>query len=202
MAVTLDLSYSERNDNCLLTLADISADWADGGNIDVTDITAATLDIVITTADGTETTYDQIDLVDEFGDGVAPEFNDQDALVFELDCSLLLVSGVAIGDSDDELPDGIWEFTYAINAGVGATTLVESVLIDGQVRVGVYDMLRILPTIYNCKDCKTKEVLDAIYAYGCLNVMQSDAYVAKTEELLSLLYTLERIVTNGSNYTW
>lgn len=201
MAVTLDLSYSEQNDNKLLTFTDTSANWG-GVNIDVTDVTSATLDITITISDGTETTYDQIDLVAEFGDGGAPEFDDQDAMVFEIDCSLLQESGVAIGDDDDELPDGLWEITYTINGGTGATTLTETILVNGVIRAEVYELLRALPTYYNCDECKSKTILDALYCYGMLNVMNSDAYVARTEELISLLYILERLVDNGSNYTW
>lgn len=198
MALAPLLSYSQRNDNKLLTLTDITV-WG-APEIAVTDITVLTLDIDITTSNGTTTTYDQIDLVDEFGDGAAPEFNNQAALVFEIDASLLLVDGVAIGTSDDELPDGIWNITYTVNTSIGI--LEQDILIDGVIRTKVYELLRALPTIYNCSECKSKTVLDALYSYGCLNVMRSDAYVAKTEELVSLLYTLERIVTNGSNYTW
>ena len=198
MALSPTLSYSERNDNCLLTITDTTT-WG-GAEIDVTDVTVLTLDIVITTSDGTETTYTQIDLVDEFGDGVAPEFNAQSDMVFEIDATMLLSGGTAYGTADDELPDGIWSITYTVNTDVGI--LEEDILIDGRVRVAVYELLRALPTIYNCDECKSKTVLDALYAYGCLNVLQSNAYVAKTEELISLLYTLERIVTNGSNYTW
>ena len=42
MAVTLDLTYVERNDNKLLTLTDVSEDW---GTPAVSAITTLTLDI-------------------------------------------------------------------------------------------------------------------------------------------------------------
>jgi hypothetical protein len=139
-----------------------------------------------------------------FGDSVAPEFNAQANMVFPITAALLKVSGVAIGTSDTELPDGLWAITYIINTGSDTTggTKQETIFIDGNVRVAVYELLRTLPTIYNCGECKSKTVLDALYAYGCLNILRSDAYVAKTEELISLLHVTERIVTNGSNYTW
>jgi hypothetical protein len=119
--------------------------------------------------------------------------------VWDIDSSMLKVSTIATIGTDEELPDGIWNITYTLNTTAGTP---EDIFIDGQVRVAVYELLRALPTIYNCTECKSKTVLDAIYCYGCLNVARSDAYVAKTEELLALLYTLERLVTNGSNYTW
>jgi len=200
MALTPTLSYKERNDNRLLTLNDATLNWGVGGNINVTDVTVATLDITITTSDSTATTYTQINLIAEFGDGVAPEFNTQADMVFEIDATLLLSGGVAYGTADDVLPDGIWSITYTINTNVGI--LEEDILIDGIVRTDVYELLRALPVMYNCNECKSKTVSDALYAYGCLNVLQSNAYVAKTEELISLLYTLERIIANGSNYTW
>lgn len=199
MALTPTLSYEERNDNKLLTFTDTTADWGVGGNAVVTDVTVLTLSIEITTSDGTATTYDNIDLVDLFGDGAGPEFNNQAAMVFPIDASMIKDGGIAIGTSDDELPDGLWEITYTINATVGTP---ETIFIDGRVRVAVYELLRQIPTIYNCDECKSKTILDALYAYGCLNVLRSDAYVAKSEELISLLYVLERIVTNGSSYTW
>lgn len=200
MALTPALSYVERNDNKLLTLTDATADWGVGGNIAVIDVTAATLDIIITTSDGTATTYDQIDLVTEFGDGIAPEFNTQADMVFAIDASMLLLSGVAIGTSDDELPDGIWNITYDINSGTG--TLVEDILINGVVTVNVYELLRALPTTYNCSECKSKTILDTIYCKALLDVMESDAYAAMTEELITQLYNLERFIDDGSSYTW
>lgn len=199
MALTLALSYVERNDNKLLTLTDATADWGDGGNINVVDVTAATLDIIITTSDGTATTYDQIDLVAEFGDGVGPEFNTQADMVFAIDATLLQVTGVAYGTADDELPDGIWSITYTINS---VNTLEEDVLINGVVTVDVYEMLRALPTIYNCDECKSKIILDTIYCKALLDVMESDAYNAMSEELIDQLYVLERLIINGSSYTW
>lgn len=199
MALTPTLSYVQRNDNKLLTFTDTTSNWGVTGNAEITDVTILTLGIKITTSDSTQTTYDTIDLVDLFGDGVAPEFNNLAAMVFPITAAMLKVSSVPMGTSDTELPDGLWEITYTINATVGTP---ETIFIDGRVRVAVYELLRTLPTIYNCSERKSKTILDALYAYGCLNILRSDAYVAKTEELISLLYVTERIITNGSNYTW
>ena len=201
MALTPKLSYEERNDNCLLTITDATgiynAETNPGGwgtpNPDPVDVTVFDLDIIITISDGTETTYDTIDLHALHGHATI------EALVWEIDASMLKVDGTAMGTTATELPDGIWNITYTINTTVGAP---EDILIDGRVRVGVYELLRVIPTIYNCDECKSKTVLDAIYCYGCLNVLRSNAYIAKTEELLDLLYVLERLITNGSNYTW
>jgi hypothetical protein len=190
MALTPSLSYEERNDNKVLTFTDTTVDW--GAPIPSA-VTIINLDVTITTSDGTETMYETIDLHALHGHAT------QAAMTWDVDASMLFVGTTPLGTDDDELPDGLWEITYTLDTYVGAQT---TILIDGKVRVAVYELLRTIPTIYNCSECKSKTILDALYAYGLLNVLRSDAYVAKTEELISLLYVLERIVTNGSNYTW
>jgi len=193
MALSPTLSYTERNDNKLLTLTDTTT-WG-APEIEVSGITSLTLDITITTSDTTVTEYTTIDLY-ALNSG---SFTLQSELVFELNASMLLVGTAPLGTSDTELPDGVWSITYTVNA---EPPLEEDILIDGIVRNGVYELLRTLPTTYNCTECKSKEVLDIIYTYGCLNVLRSDAYAAKTEELISLLFTIERLIANGSRYTW
>jgi len=195
MAVTLSLAYVERNDNKLITLTDDSTDW---GTPTVAGITTLTLDLTITTSDGVATEYDQIDLVAEFG----PLALEAD-LVFPLDATYIQEDGVAIGTASDVLPDGIYEFTYTLDDTLPTDSeLNEHVLIEGIVRNGVYDALRTIPVLYNCEECKSKEIMDAIFAYGYLNSMRAGGYVAKSEELLSQLYVLERLLNYGSSYTW
>jgi len=195
MAVTLALSYVERNDNKLLTLTDTSEDW---GTPTVPGITTLTLDVEITTSDNTITVYDQIDLLSEFG-----PFASQDEMVFTLDASLLEESGVALGTAADVLPDGIYKFTYTLDDGEATDSeLEEYVLLEGNVRNDVYDALRTIPILYTCAECKSKQIMDAIFAYGYLNSIRAGGYVAKTEELISQLYVLERLLSYGSSYTW
>ena len=195
MAVTLSLAYVERNDNKLITLTDDSTDW---GTPTVAGITTLTLDLTITTSDGVATEYDQINLVAEFG----PLALEAD-LVFPLDATYIKEDGVAIGTASDVLPDGIYEFTYTLDDTLPTDSeLNEHVLIEGIVRNGVYDALRTIPVLYNCEECKSKEIMDAIFAYGYLNSMRAGGYVAKSEELLSQLYVLERLLNYGSSYTW
>jgi len=210
MAVTLTLaaSFQEQNDNKVLVITDttgtaVSTGWGVGDNPDYTDIDGTTydlfLDITITTSDGTETTYDQIDLYDEFGPFAAYE-----DMVFNIDATMLLVDGVAFGDSDTELPDGIWEIAYSIYTGVDETDTYEiTILVNGQIRIIVYEKLRQIPTTYLCQECcNTRTIKEAIFAYSYLMAIDSSAFTSKTEELLNQLYTLERMCLNGSNCTW
>jgi hypothetical protein len=195
MALNLSLSYSERNDNKLLTVTDTTDNWGTGGNIAVSAITSLTLDVTITNSEGTEIVCDQINLKTlNTLDGSSVQAD----LVFELSCDTL-----GIGTITDKLPDGIYDFTYIVDENIaGEVVFVESILVEGQVRVSVYEKLRTLPTIYNCKECKSKEIMDTVFCYGLLNVLESDGYVAKNEELINQLYVLERLIVNGSTYSW
>lgn len=197
MAVVLALDYTERNDNKLITLTDISTGWSTPAGVDITTLT---VQINITVSDGTFTTYDTIDLVTENSISAGTT---QDELVFNLDATDLKVSGSAIGSSSDTLPDGIWEFNYVLNNGLlTATTLQEWVFMEGNVRNSVYEAMRTIPILYMCNECKSKQIMDAIFAYGYLNSIRAGGYVAKTEELLDQLYVLERLLNYGSSYTW
>ena len=208
MAFTLAYTVTESNDNKTITITDASGTgatgWGAGTNPATTDIGAVgsthdlQLIISITTSSNTTTTYTAIDLYTEFG-----PFATVADLVFPITCDMLVASGTALGTSADEFPDGIYNIKYVYNLGeTNESTVDEDVLIDGVITVEIYDLLRQIPTIYNCSDCKSKTVLDAIYCYGCLNVMESDAYVARSEEIINLLYVLERLVEDGSTYSW
>jgi hypothetical protein len=197
MAIVLDLEYTERNDNKLLTLTDISTGWATpaGG-----DITTLSLQVSISTADNVTVDYDMINLVTKYNITAATT---QSELVFQLDASDFTVSGTPLGTNVDQLPDGIYEFTYVLDNGlVTAQILNDFQLVEGIVRNGVYNLMRKIPVLYNCDECKSKQILDAIFAYGYLNSMRAGGYVAKTEELLDQLYVLERLLNYGSSYTW
>jgi hypothetical protein len=193
MAVTLALAYTERNDNKLLTLTDVSTNWG-APNIAVGAITTLTLQIDITTSDNETVAYDVIDLVTyaTLGGGSV-----QADLVFSFDPSDITDGGTPLGTSDSVFPDGIYNFIPA-----SAATLTEDVLMEGNVRNAVYEAMRTIPTLYTCSECKSKEIMDAIFAYGYLNSIRAGGYVAKTEELISQLYVLERLLLYGSPYTW
>lgn len=215
MALDLSFSITERNDNLVITLTDTTGTydaatnpggWQTGAatNPDPADIEASggahtlELSLTITTSDGTSTTYDDVDLFTQFG-----PFTDAGDLVFALTPSMFSSSGTALGTDTDEFPDGIYEFTYIYDQGLGTVdSEVESALIEGQVKNATYELLRLLPKLYECKDCVTKQVLDAIFCRGYLDAMYSSAYISSTEELYNQLFVLERLVTDGSSYTW
>lgn len=208
----LSLSAREQNDNTTLILTDDAGTYDAGsntsgwgapnvapGDIDGTtyDLTA---DIDITTPDGTTTSYDQIDLYDEFG-----PFVDTGDLIFNITSALLLDSGTALGVATDELPDGLYEVTYTCTeVGVGAVdTHIETFLVYGVVKNKVYEKLADIPTSYSCDDCDSaKEIRDADLYGAYLYSIETWDYSAKDEEVLSMLVALENMVDDEVSIAW
>lgn len=212
MALKLSFTVVERNDNLLLTITDTAGtyhvvDNPDGWgapNLAVTDIVASgglhtlELDIIFTASDGTITTYDTIDLFTLFN-----PFADAGDLIFPLTCAMLKVSGTAIGTPADEFLDGIYNVTYVADDGLaGEVNEVSAILLDGKVQNAVYELLRTVPTKYECGGPHEKEVLDIIFMRTYLDSMRASAAVSRTDSIVGQLNVLERLVTNVSNYTW
>ena len=215
MALSLNLSFQERNDNTALIITDItgtedSTDWGQSGNISYTAIDAEygqpagsyylSLHITITTSDNVSTVYDRIDLYDEFGPFV---YNED--LTYTIDSTLLKVSGIAIGTATDTIPDGVWDIRYTVTANSLAvySTLSTKVFVNGVVKVKVYEMLRAVTTAYECpSDYNLRQIKEAEHAYAYLLGMEFSSDTSKVEEILFKLSTLERIVIYGSKYPW
>jgi hypothetical protein len=203
MALDLSLSYVQSNDNKTLIVTDTTSTgtggWGDGTNINVTDIDGSThtleLQVKIKTSDGTETTYDYIDLHSEFG-----SFSGAEDLVFSITAPLLISLGSPLGTSATKLPDGIYTISYYVDRGLaGDTSITDIILIDGQVRVEVYDLLRKVPVKYNCsenyRDCFPDEyTLDTLGRYSYLKGMEFSATLSKQEEILAMLSNLQELI--------
>lgn len=199
MAVTLSLSYEERNDNKVFTFTDTSDNWGVGGNINPDGISTLTLDIRITDSSGTITAYDQIDLVSELGLGPA---STQADLVFELNATHLTTLGTAYGTADDVLPDGVWQITYLLTGVIpgSSSAMQETILVYGNVRNAVYKLLRQMNAAYECDGCIDEGVLNVIFAKTYLDAMQVAELPARATAVVEQLYTLERILLNISKY--
>jgi flagellar biosynthesis regulator FlbT len=207
MALTLAFTVTERSDNKLITLTDASGTGSTGwdylGNPSVAGINSTNnsldLDIVRTTSDGTVTSYDTIDL-----HALLTSHDTTEDLVFAIDMSMLLVSAVAAGTSDDVFPDGLYAMTYTYQKGLGGdeTHTDETILIDGIVKSSIYEMLRTIPTKYECGDNHERDILDIIFLKGYYDAMIATAIVGRDEQVLQQLAALEKLVLNGSNYSW
>lgn len=202
MAFTLAFSVAEQGDAKIITITDTTGTGTDGwdGSPAVSSIASGSnqllLNVIVTGSDGTVTAYDEINLYDEFG-----PFATTADLVFALDCTLLKVSSVAIGTANDELPDGLYEFSYEWT-GAGPTSTTATVLIDGIVKSGVYALLRTIPTRYECEDYHERDLLDIIFIKGYYDSMIATAIVGREDEVINQLLVLERLVTNGSYNNW
>jgi hypothetical protein len=207
MALALAFSVEERNDNKVITVTDTSGIYDAGTNptgwgapnpaVDGIDGSTHTLSLFITvsTTKATDITYDVIELAGPFAT-VAD-------LVFDIDCSMLLLDGVASGTVDSEFSDGIYTFTYVYDYGLGTIVSTSAAaLLEGRVRNTIYELYRTMPVTYNCKDCKTKEILDIVFAKAYYSAMIASAYVAREDELMDMLAVIERLITHGSSYTW
>jgi len=211
MALDLTFSVVERNDNLRITITDTAGVYTlanPGGwqspdviNPDAADITVVgganelTLDVVITTSNGTETTYDTIDLFTKFGPFTAPS-----DLVFALDCSMLESGGTALGTATDEFPDGVYEFTYTFDGVLITTTEVVKQAIVGKVQNDVYYLLRAMATSYECDGCINDGILLAIFTKTYLDGIAYIDLDARQTSALNQIYTLERLLINIPTY--
>jgi len=196
MALNPSLSFEVQNDNKKITITDTTPDYGFGGNIAVTAIVSITLLIDITLSSNVTISYDSIDLY-ALNNG---PFTLQSELVYEITPDMLKISGVSPYTSTDEFLDGIYNCIYTINTNIG--TIEYDVLLDGRVTNSTYELLRLMPQSYLCGKCDDKEVLDVMFTFAMIDAMESSAYVGNNEAILEQLYVIERLVTNGSTYTW
>ena len=229
MALDLSLSYSQSNDATTLTITDSTGTYDVADNIDgwgdpnprasfvmandiviSTDVSIyspvkyhLTLDITVTDKDGTETTYDSINLFDHNG----AAFTTVDDLTWDITAADLVDSGTAMGLSTDKLDDGVYAILYTLlvndPTAVIIDTVSESILVDGDVRIDVYTKLRQISVDYDNEDNdKSKDIMEALLAYSYLQSIEASASVAMTEEISTMLYSLDKLVSDGSNYIW
>ena len=218
MALVLDLEYSQSNDATTLTLTDtagtyVVTDNEDGWgspNPETTDIVISSdtdnsgteyhllLAVVITDKNGTETEVAEINLYDQNGGG----FADASELTWDL-TPVDFGTGVAT----DKLTDGVYELTYRLvdndDHGSVQATFSETIIIDGDVRIDVYNKLRQVIVDYDNEGVDTsRNVMEALLAYSYLQALEASSAVAMVEELVNMLYTLDKLVSDGSHYTW
>ena len=232
MALVLDLTYSQSNNAVTLTVADAAGTYNNPDNLggwetgaatnpdpaDIvisTDVTTASknhllLDVIVTDKNGVTTTYDQFNLYD-VSLAADPTFTGYvlaTDLTWDFTPDLFLSGGTAMGVATDRLDDGVYAITLSLvldsnHATAITTALTESVLIDGDVRIGVYDKLRQVPVDYDYEAVDTsRDVMEALLGYAYLQAMSASAAVAMTEELTTMLYTLDKLESDGSHYTW
>ena len=210
MALALNFSVVEQNDSKVITFTDTSTGWGTGGDPNFTAIAARTsntysltLDITVNTPGGA-VVYDTIDL---YGKGLHTPFGLQSDLVFALNSTIINSGGIAIGDSNTLLLDGIWDVTYKVQhyvtgSWVTVNSISVSLLIDGQITAAVYDKLRLVPRWTESDANRYRDIQEAGYYYTYLQSIEKSAFIARKDELIQMLETLQRLLINGSNYPW
>jgi methionine-rich copper-binding protein CopC len=226
--VVLDIEYRQSNDGKTLYFTDIAGTYNNPDNLtgwgdpsepkeDVQKIvqsqdvvndgneTHLLLDVTMTDKEGVVTVFDTINLYDQNGGG----FTTAADLTWEFTVDDFLVSGSAtMGDNEgDRLTDGIYEVVYQLvdndDHGVVQVSLTERILVDGDVRYDVYNKLRQIPVDYDNEGVNTSpEIMEALLGYAILQSLEASSSVAMTEELVNILWTLNKLMSDGSHYTW
>ena len=222
MALTFSISFLEQNDNLALQLTDDTgtyhavdnptgwtAPWAEVTDIVASDdVTPAKyhllLDVTYTGSDAVSVVYDQLNLYDLNGGA----FADASELVFLIDAADLVdsVTGIAMGTDETPMLDGKYDFTYKLAdnvSGVVATTFSESILLDGNVRVKIYNQLREIPTIYDSTELFVpiyhhdfRDILVTLLKKGMFDGMLANVSDARADEVLNTLDVIERLTIN------
>jgi hypothetical protein len=207
MALKLAFTAVESADNKTLTLTDSSGvydvstnptGWGTP-NTTLASINTGylTLTPTVITSDGIETSYDAIDL-----HALITGHTTVADLVFPITCALFKVSGTpTLGTASDVLPDGLYYMAYAWTSTTPTHT-DETILLDGNVKTNLYELIRTIPTKYESEGCHSKEILDIILAKGYYDSMIATAAVGREDEVVDQLFVLERLILNGSNYSW
>ncbi len=221
MALDLSLNITQSNDATYLTFTDDAGTYNNPDNLDgwgspnavVTDIVASTtttalknhllLTVVVTDKGGVETTYDDINLYDHDSTGPFTDVND---LTWTIDAADLVESSTAMGLATARLTDGIYVITYTLqdaNTAVAVDTYNITMLVDGDVRADVFDGLRTISQQYDDEINDTsKTILDPLLNYAYLYGMNASATVSEQTNLINMLWTLDKLNSDGSKYTW
>lgn len=230
MALELSLTHSQSNDAVTLTVTDNAGTYNAGNNPEgwgapnpvVTNIVVSTdvlnggseyhllLDIVATDKSGTSTTYDTINLYDHalVLDPTFTGFGSVNDLTWTFNPSHFDVSGTAMGASTDKIDDGVYVLTYQLvdndSHSTVTATWTDGWIIDGDVQYDVYNKLRQVPVDYeNENNDKSYDIMEALLAYSYFSAINAHTTPESyTEEISTMIYTLDKMVSNGSIYTW
>jgi len=207
MALALNLSVVERNDSRVITFTDTSTNWTSPAVTDLAAIATQTYSLTLGIVINKTTEILVCDTIDLYGKGLHTPFTVQNDLVFALDSSMIAVSESYLGTSTSLLPDGIWDITYKVqhySGGVWTTVATKtiSILVYGQVKTAVYDKLRLVPRWTDSDAGKYRDIKEAGYYYTYLQSIEKSAFIARKDELIQMLETLQRLLINGSNYPW
>lgn len=215
MALDLALTYEQSNDAKRVILTDDTGDYS-GTNaggwgtpnpatsevVVTTDTTVGryhlTLTPTVTISNGTETTYDVIDLRDTF----SSEFTKTSGMTYELTPAMLISGGNSMGTATDTFVDGVYKFIYKLtdaNTGTITDSVEYNFLVDGNVRIALYEEIAVIPEVYNCQifngdDQDYRTIVNTNFKYTYFQGMLSNPDISEKDDKIAILNTLERLL--------
>jgi hypothetical protein len=221
MALELDLGVIQSNDALTVVFTDAAGEtaatgWGVGTNPDYTEIVPVTetdtgyyhllLDITITDKDNVETEYDTIDLYTYAQEGPGSPFTTSADLTWSFTAEDLVASETAMGVEETRLTDGIWDITYTLREADTETitdVFSASILLDGDVRADTYDALREISRQYDCQiNDQIPEIMEALLKMSYLRAINASGSVSEKTNLINMLWTLDKLNSDGSKYNW
>ncbi len=157
------------------------------------------LGITITTSSGAVVTYDDIELYNLIGPATSVE-----DLVFNITPDMLISDGIPLGDVDSTFPDGWYSIKYSFLDDLATyppTSNTHNILMDGTVKIQIYDKLRDIPysnlwVLFNHDFKEWYDILYPQYYNGILVGMELNTNAANKNVNLNILGTLERLLNN------
>lgn len=185
---------AQSNDAKLLTFTDNSATWVSQEALPTPGGNYLAFDIVIKKPDET-LNCDTITLI-------GPYATTAD-LVFEITCAELLVSGAAIGTSDDLLPDGIYEVTYSLynSSGTSLNTYSTTLVILGQIEIDIANDFADVPHIWRQAELslQSDEVLALIQPLqkeAYYQAILAEPYQTRQTAILNIIDSLTALIND------
>jgi len=180
--MSLVLLNEQSNDGMTLYLTDAST-WGSDGIPALLDVDSVELTVQYETPDGVSTVYD---------------FDAQTILDAAAgDASLLIypITMSSLGLGVTKLPDGIYTINYSVVDDVTTITMDQlGLLLDAQIKAEVYRRVgSIQYQYYANNNYYTKPIDDTLLLQSLYDSMLASAYVAKQEEIIKVLETLQRL---------
>lgn len=203
------------NDGKILVVRDDTGDgntgWGTSGNIDYSLIDnenyALFLKITITNLEGVTTEYDEIDFYTLYNKNAtiptAP-VNISD-LVFNITAEDLVTSNIALGESTQALPEGLYEFYYSVRlagdpVGTELDDFTTFTLVDTNTKTKIYTYLSTITdkilsqNVYKLPDWEL--INQANFYYSCLEGIKSNLSLAEKNRAIRQLKILNTLITN------
>lgn len=184
----LALNNSQTNDAKILYLTDNST-WGSDSVPALAAVTSASIQLWKKEPDDDDfVEYTAIDVLEVFTTAAG----DSSLLIFPI----VFNSGVSL-DVDavgiSQFPDGIWKVQYTINESVTFDSVLE-LMLDQIIKFKIYKELGQIPLKYLASNNYYTKPMDDVLLQKCLHYsMEASAYVAKQDEILNTLDTLQRL---------